>query len=75
MNIDKEIDILNAIKNMLNPDVFEAAVDAIEKQIPMESGHWDYNASGDIVIPCGRCGSELSGNEKYCRFCGQKVKW
>ena len=46
MDINKKIEIINNLKNVLHQDIFEEVVEAMQKQIP-----------------------------KYCKWCGQKVKW
>ena len=75
MDVNKKIEIINNLKNVLHQDIFEEVVEAMQKQIPMAPGHWICGDNGCIVFPCGRCGSDLSGDEEYCKWCGQKVKW
>ena len=47
---------------------FEAAVSAIEKQIPKIV----RKTKNEIVCPT--CGT-LVGSSPYCRYCGQKLSW
>lgn len=53
---------------------FEASIEALEKQIPMQA-FYEY----DNEFICPACGHEDDGYEvttiKVCPECGQKLKW
>ena len=55
-------------------EIMDAAIDAVEKEIPMPLLSPEFDIGGKIVYPCGNCGNELDGFGDYCKFCGQKIK-
>lgn len=55
-------------------EAYDLAMEAIEKQIPMERLDPEFGQNGRIIYPCGNCGEEL-GSGDYCQFCGQKRAW
>lgn len=56
----------------------DEAIDALEKQQPMETGpdELGISARNPVITPCGNCGTELTDRMwSYCPWCGQKIKW
>lgn len=56
----------------------DEAIDALEKQQPMETGPDEFGISvrNPVITPCGNCGTELTDRMwSYCPWCGQKIKW
>ncbi len=55
----------------------DEAIDALEKQKPMETGPDELGISvRKSITPCGNCGTELTDRMwSYCPWCGQKIKW
>ena len=62
---------------------FEAAVDALEKQIPkkpIKTKIATLNKSPEAISwesihCCPRCESNLASQYKYCPQCGQEIEW
>ena len=52
-------------------EYFETAIEALEKQLPKKPV-LKRKAYGGIMV-CPIC--EVSDYGKYCRHCGQKIKW
>lgn len=52
----------------------DAAIEALEKQIPMKLLQPEMGVNGKIIHPCGNCGEDVKGGV-YCPWCGQMVKW
>lgn len=52
-------------------EYFETAIEALKKQLPKKPV-FKRNAYGGISV-CPICGASDYG--KYCRHCGQKIKW
>ena len=84
MMTPKEINrIENAIRHIqtaadVDPWAAEIAVDALEKQQPMETGPDELGISvrNPVITPCKNCGMELADRMwSYCPWCGQKIKW
>lgn len=80
MSNKEALKILDYISNFIKEStdaghVFEAALLAIEKQIPKETELIDKIY--DEVRKCPTCGkaTEYNGKEFYCKKCGQKLKW
>ena len=80
----QEIDrIQNAIRHIqtavdVDPWAVEIAVEAMEKQIPIDPLDPELGISPrhPIIIPCGNCGMELSDHMwEYCPYCGQAIDW
>ena len=73
--------IQNAIRHIqtavdVDPWAAEIAVEAMEKQIPMETLNPELGISPrqPIIIPCGNCGMELADRMwDYCPWCGQRI--
>lgn len=62
----------------IDPWAMELAVDALEKQIPMETMAPELGISPrhPIIIPCGNCGTVLEDRMwEYCPWCGQAIDW
>lgn len=62
----------------IDPWAMELAVDALEKQIPIETMPTELGISPrhPIIMPCGNCGMELEDNMwEYCPWCGQAIDW
>ena len=62
----------------VDPWAVEIAVEAMQKQIPMETLAPELGISprSPIIIPCGNCGMELEDRMwEYCPNCGQKICW
>ena len=45
-----------------------------ERDIPMQPKEM-YSNAGLIFGKCGNCRSSITGNQKYCDQCGQKIDW
>lgn len=45
-----------------------------ERDIPMQPKE-EYKNHGIWFGRCGKCGSGITGNQKYCDQCGQKIDW
>ncbi|MDF2563747.1 MAG: hypothetical protein K0Q53_142 [Massilibacillus sp.] len=45
---------------------------ALKKQVAVKVIKRKHSLSGCI---CTICLAELNGDEKYCKFCGQKIDW
>ena len=80
MSNKEALEILDHISNYIKEStvagqVFEAALLAIEKQIPKETELIDKFY--DEVRKCPTCGktTEYYGKEFFCTKCGQKLKW
>ena len=60
---------------MLTP-VYELAIKSINKQISQEPIYHDNCGNKTVSARCPRCHEvfDESGLQKYCGFCGQKVK-
>ncbi len=59
-------------------EAVDTAIDALEKQQPMETGldELGISARNPVITPCGNCGMELTDRMwSYCPWCGQKIKW
>ena len=59
-------------------EALQMAIDALKKQIPMESLGPELGISPrhPMIIPCGNCGMELSDHMwDFCPYCGQKILW
>ena len=55
-------------------EAFDAAIEALEKQMPMKTLAPELGISPrhSIIIPCGNCGMELADRMwEYCPWCGQ----
>lgn len=55
-----------------NEEMFDMAIEAIEKQIPMKPLSPDVDAYGKVITPCGNCGEAIDPIQDYCPWCGQK---
>lgn len=82
MNAEEIIKILRLIQAAVEWDypmeysaAIDAAIEILEKETPIHPLHYEMDIGGRVIIPCGNCGSGLDGNEEYCKWCGQKVKW
>ena len=56
----------------------QMSIDALEKQMPMETGpdELGISARNPVITPCGNCGTELTDRMwDFCPWCGQKIKW
>ena len=64
-------------------DHIEAAVALLKAQEPVEpiiDTYWETPSvyDNDVKVTenkCGACGAEIDKWDKYCRVCGQAVKW
>ena len=71
----------NAIRHIktavdVDPWAREIAVEAMEKQIPIDPLDPELGISPrhPIIIPCGNCGMEIADRMWcFCPWCGQKV--
>ena len=79
MSEEEALQILDTIPTIGNQvDALEMAIDALEKQRPMEPGPdelgifvWD-----PVITPCGNCGMGLTDRMwDFCPWCGQKIEW
>lgn len=52
-------------------DIYETAIEALEKQLPKKPLLKQKAYVGMIVCPI----CEVSDYGKYCRHCGQRIKW
>lgn len=52
---------------------FEIAVEAMKKQDPMKPNI--YPSGKFYIFECNKCGVTISGIDKYCHECGQKIDW
>lgn len=62
----------------VDPLAMELAVEALEKQIPIETMPTELGISPrhPIIMPCGNCGMELEDRMwEYCPWCGQAIDW
>ena len=62
----------------INPEFVKAAIEAIEKQIPMEPGPKELAEEQHFkvptyIIPCGNCGEPINFLHSYCPWCGQRI--
>jgi hypothetical protein len=58
------------------PDFASTVLAALEKQIPKEPTR--YTCENDTCYnhtKCQVCGGGLDSTEKFCRDCGQAIKW
>ena len=55
--------------------MFDAVIEALEKQIPKKTKQFEMGLDGKIIIPCGNCESTLDGDWNYCPYCGQNILW
>ena len=76
---DIEISLIRHSGSELVKDVFDFktlvdAVQALEKQIPLQVGdiHGDYDPDYDCMI-CGEI--TRFEHQKYCIECGQRLRW
>ena len=56
----------------------QMAINALEKQRPMEPGQDEIgiSAKNPVITPCGNCGMELTDRLwDLCPWCGQKIGW
>jgi rubrerythrin len=51
---------------------FDAAFEALEKQIPMKHLPYEIGENGRIIYPCGNCGEDVKGYD-FCPWCGQRI--
>lgn len=60
---------------MLTP-VYELAIKALKKQVSQKPIYHDNCGNKTVSARCPRCHEvfDESGLQKYCGFCGQKVK-
>ncbi len=54
---------------------YEAAIEALEKQLPMKPLDAELDIDGTKIIPCGNCGEAVQFPWSYCPYCGQKIDW
>lgn len=62
----------------VDPWAMELAVEALEKQIPIETMPPELGISPrhPIIMPCGNCEMELEDRMwEYCPWCGQAINW
>lgn len=79
MSEEEALQILDTIPTIGNQvDALEMAIDALEKQKPMEPGldELGISARDPVITPCGNCGMELTDRMwDFCPWCGQKIGW
>jgi len=56
-------------------EVFNTAISALEKRVPMKPLPQEMDIDGRAITPCGFCGEELPHNSLYdfCPYCGQAI--
>lgn len=55
--------------------MFDMAIEALEKQVPMKPLPQEMDIDGHAITPCGFCGEALPHNSLYdfCPYCGQAI--
>jgi len=55
--------------------MFDTAIAALEKQVPMKPLPQEMDIDGRAITPCGFCCEELPHNSLYdfCPHCGQRI--
>lgn len=60
-------------------DLFNVAIEALEKQLPKKLLEYHYEEPGEmpyVKYGCGNgCRMQLSRSSKYCNQCGQRIDW
>lgn len=64
------------IMSLDDGNAIHEAIDLMKKQIPIEPRiQTSYDGKGTWWYICGSCNKAVNPKDKYCRECGQKVKW
>lgn len=59
-------------------DIIENAIELLKEQEAVEptvSGIEDHDGHGSWWYQCGKCKMPIDYGDKFCRRCGQAVKW
>lgn len=65
-------------RDYCNVKLIKDAIALLKAQEPVEPtiGRCEeYDGHDSWWYQCGKCGTPIDYNDKYCRMCGQAVKW
>lgn len=54
---------------------YEMAIAALKREIPVEMADEYVNGYGNHKGECPSCHCTMLHPAKYCKFCGQRLKW